>query len=400
MFNMLIERKIVVFLLCIAILIGGTYTALTMPQKLMPDIKQPFITVYANVKLDVDPTEIEEKVVKPIEDVALRSPYVQSVRANTHTRGTNITIQFKNTVKIEQQNEVKSEVEKALNNVAFNLESKGVQDYSSSDFVPLLSLAIIPENIEGRDTLDELEKVIIPTLKKIPSVGEVRSDLDYRQEQLIVELKPEALKGAQKTEGIIQEMSSLFSSTVMGTLSFSGEKAQIHSAPKVQSLNELREFNLEDGTKLSNHVDIQMQSKASSLAQYYNSDPYYSIEIFISKGVSEIEVGKNVLQTLSELYEERNSDWEYKVIFDSSQYIGTAVKELVTNILIGGFLAIFILLIVYRSFRTMLIIGLSIPICILMTILAMDWYGFTLNIVSLIGLGIGTGMIVDACIVV
>ncbi|WP_025026745.1 efflux RND transporter permease subunit [Caldalkalibacillus mannanilyticus] len=399
MLQTLIERKLVVFIICIIILGAGIFSSFTLPIRLIPDLVDPVLRIEAWVDHDVEPEKLEKEVVIPIETIVLNSPYVHKVDASTNTKNVSMSIVYKGTATQQQQEDVKREVEKKLNELPFKLDGKSVHQFTAED-MEMMVITIIPENIEDIAVRNELENVVIPALKQIPNVKEVYDQLKKYDTHYSFEIKPEAIKGVQKTAQLVEEVRRMFSSTILGTLSYHGDQVPVRSEPDIVSVNQFHQLKLSDGSRLADQVDIQVKTEASSIYRYVNGQPYYLLTIKVPKGTSEVKVAKLVRDKLEQLHENKTTSWDYRYIWDSSLFIGQAVQELITNILIGAVLAVIILLIVYRSIRTMLVIGLSIPICIMSTMIAMDWFNYSINLISLIGLGIGTGMIVDACIVV
>jgi len=399
MLKKIIERKLVVLIACIVIIGAGLFSSFTLPIRLLPDITEPVLRVQAWVDHDEEPDKLEKEVVIPIEEIVLNDPSVSKVEVSTNTRMVNLTITFKDTSTQEDQDEIKRDVEKKLDALSFDLDGSSVNQYSVED-MEIMMIAFSPGVKDDPKVRQELENVVIPQLKKIPDVKHVTDTLDLYDKHYVFELKPESLKGVAKTGSLVDEIRQLFSTNILGTLSYDGEQIPVRTEPNFVSLEQLHQLKVSDGSKVLDHIDVQVKSEADSIFQYVNGKAFYMVTIKIAKGTSEVKVAEKIKAKLQELYSDKSTNWEYGYVWDSSLFIGQAVKELVINIAIGGLLAIVILLIVYRSFRTMLVIGLSIPISIMMTMATMDYFGFSINLISLIGLGLGTGMIVDACIVV
>ena len=116
--------------------------------------------------------------------------------------------------------------------------------------------------------------------------------------------------------------------------------------------------------------------------------------------VSVAQTVKERLEKLEEDYKGRRDPLEFKVVFDQSSFIKQSIDEVLQTAIYGGILAIIILLVFLRSITTTLIIGLSIPISIVTTFFLMYVFRISLNIMSLSGLALGIGMLVDNSIVV
>jgi len=274
-----------------------------------------------------------------------------------------------------------------------------VKQYSTADNT-FMALAFVPADPEDEKTRDELKNVVFAELAKIPEIRSVTDQLENFEYTYKFALKPEKVRSLETAAGIIEEIKSSFASSLLGSVSYGGENYRVRSQAGISSAAELESYRLSSGDRLGDVVEVSLERPADRQVSKHNNATYYEAELTIAETASEVKIAKKVNKTLQDLYENRQTDWEYYPIWDSSAFIGQAVNELVKNIIIGSIVAAVILLLVFKSFRTMLIIGVSIPICILTTFLAMKLFNFSINIITLMGLGIGTGMIVDACIVV
>src|SRR5699024_461564 len=113
-----------------------------------------------------------------------------------------------------------------------------------------------------------------------------------------------------------------------------------------------------------------------------------------------VDVATNVKDALADLNEDLPEDVELDVVIDTSEFIQVSVDSVIQNILIGGLISFFILLLFLKSIRATIVIGLSIPIAIISTFSLMYFTGNTLNILTLGGLALGIGMMVDSSIVI
>jgi len=151
---------------------------------------------------------------------------------------------------------------------------------------------------------------------------------------------------------------------------------------------------------LAELADVRMDRQADHNYAMRNGQPYYEISIFAAEDASEVKVSERVRAKLAEMNGEAATSWTYVFPWDASAFIGNAVKELAISIAIGALVAAAVLYVVFRSVRIMMVIGFSIPLCVFATFIGMSAFGYSINIITLMGIGLGTGMVVDACIVV
>jgi HAE1 family hydrophobic/amphiphilic exporter-1 len=131
-----------------------------------------------------------------------------------------------------------------------------------------------------------------------------------------------------------------------------------------------------------------------------NGVPSVGISIFKQTGANTVQVAEAVHQEFESLKKELPENTQINTVFDQSEFIKLSIDSVKSNALIGAFLAILIIFLFLRNVRTTLVIAISIPISIITTFIMMYFAGFTLNMLSLGGLALGVGMIVDDSIVV
>src|SRR5699024_9415688 len=113
-----------------------------------------------------------------------------------------------------------------------------------------------------------------------------------------------------------------------------------------------------------------------------------------------VDVANNIHESIDELNKDLATDINLDVVIDTSEFIQMSIDSVVSNILIGGAISVFILLLFLKSIRATIVIGISIPIAIISTFILMYFTGESLNILTLGGLALGLGMMVDSSIVI
>lgn len=173
---------------------------------------------------------------------------------------------------------------------------------------------------------------------------------------------------------------------------------------KFQSVDEMKDLvllNMEgiDPIKLSDVADVEVVNNADETYAKINGKPGVMLSIQKQTGYSTGDVSHRVQNKLEELKKE-HKDIEVVNLMDQGIYIDMIVDSVLDNLLYGAILAILILLVFLKSIRPTFVIACSIPISIMAAIVAMYFSGVTLNIISLSGLALGVGMLVDNSIVV
>lgn len=151
--------------------------------------------------------------------------------------------------------------------------------------------------------------------------------------------------------------------------------------------------------RLSDVADIFTTDNSGDIYTRVNGNPAVMVTMQKQNEFATSDVTHDLLAKMEEL-EETHEGLHVSVLMDQGQYIDVIVDSVLQNLIIGGLLAILILLIFLRDFRPTLVVGISIPLSIMLAFTAMYFSGVTLNIISMSGLALGVGMLVDNSIVV
>lgn len=174
---------------------------------------------------------------------------------------------------------------------------------------------------------------------------------------------------------------------------------------KFKSIDDIRDLVLldmegMDPVKLSDVADVELVNNASETYAKLNGETAVMLSIQKQTGYSTGDVSDRVLEKFEELRGDKELGVKTVTLMDQGVYIDLVVNSVLQNLLYGAVLAIIILLVFLRSAKSTLVIAFSIPISILTALVAMYFTGITLNVISLSGLALGVGMLVDNSIVV
>ena len=179
---------------------------------------------------------------------------------------------------------------------------------------------------------------------------------------------------------------------------------QVRVGDKFKSIDEIRDLVLIDmegidPIKLSDIASVELVNNADETYAKINGEPGVMLGIQKQTGYSTGDVSDRVLERLEKI-EKENPEIKTITLMDQGIYIDMIVNSVLKNLVYGAVLAIIILLVFLKSVRSTFVIACSIPISIMAAIVAMYFSGVTLNIISLSGLALGVGMLVDNSIVV
>lgn len=277
------------------------------------------------------------------------------------------------------------------------------------------------QGIQAYDSLKELEakeKELASgkaTLEKelanaSTQITEGEAQLNQAQEQLDL-AKESAYKSADIKDKITPEMigNILMAENFSMPAGYIKENGTQYSVKvgdqfsKVEELENLLLFDIDvDGVgkiKLKDVATIEFTDNSSDTYTNVNGNQGLMLTFQKSSAYSTADVTKSINETINKLSND-NKDMHITTLMDQGVYINMIVESVLSNLIYGGILAILVLLLFLRSFKTTIVVAFSIPISVLFAIVLMYFSGITLNIISLSGLALGVGMLVDNSIVV
>ena len=270
----------------------------------------------------------------------------------------------------------------------------------------------------GKETILEQETEIAKTQNEVGNqLSDASSQLITGEKEIDTQLenfkqtKEDALEAADLSETITKDMiSGILTaenfSMPAGYVEQDGQDYLIRVGNKVENINELKELVLFDTgdkdldpIKLEDVADVVMIDNAAETYAKINGNDGLVLSIQKQTNYSTADVSERVAKKLQEL-EDENQGLQVTFLMDQGEYINLIVDAVLNNLVMGGILAIIILFIFLRDIKPTAIIACSIPISVIFAIILMYFSGITLNIISLSGLAVGVGMLVDNSVVV
>ncbi len=217
-------------------------------------------------------------------------------------------------------------------------------------------------------------------------------------------LKEEALKGYNLNSAYIAQMLQAANINLPGgTVKKGSNELTVRTIGEFKSMDDIKNLSIpltRGGTvRLQDVADVNLVNKEQSSVAKMDGKEVVQISVMKQSDGNTVNVAKEVSKEIEKIKKEY-PDLNVSVFFNQAEYINFAISNLANTALMGGILAVVILLIFLRSFKTTLVIALSIPISIITTFVILYFTGITLNMMTIGGLALGIGMLVDNSIVV
>ena len=395
-----IKRPVTTLMLVLMILVLGGVSFMGLPIDMFPDIKFP-IAVISTSYDGAGPKEVETLITRPIEEVMGTVNNFKKVSSSSTSGASMVMVEFTQGTdmdfaalqireKIDMIKDVLPEDASAPMVFQFDPDLIPIVQFSMSNGDDLVSLKNLAEDkIKSRlERLDGVASVgIVGGLEreiKVNLIPQKMAGYGLSQAQVINSLRMENLN---MPGGEVKEGKSQFTVRTMGEFN------------DVKEIVELP-IPIPGGIiRLGDIAEIEDGYKDSKSSVYMNDKPCLLMQVQKQSGTNTVKVADRINRELDKISAEMK-EVKFITVFDQSVYIKRSIGTVASNAIIGGILAILILFIFLKNFRTTFIIATSIPISIIATFVLVFFNGITLNMMSLGGLALGVGMLVDNSIVV
>lgn len=394
-----IRHKVATLLASILICVFGLMYATQLQMALMPDMEMP-MAVVACYYSGANPSDIEELVTRPLEGAIMSVQGVDEISSTssdgisqiqiTYVEGTDLDIAA---TKLREQFDRVSLPEDATKPVIVNM--------NLSELMPTAMIALMGEDLAQLQTL--ADDVVVPALERIDGVAQVTVNGGVEQ-QIAVELDPTRTAGyGLSTSYVSQFLAGQNLIYPGGSLDNGSKKLTVSTDAKFRTVDDVRDMILSLPTggavRLGEVANVVLEDKDMSAMAKSGEDACVVLQVSKQSSANEVYVSEKVIQRLEELKGD-NPGLHYAAPYLASDYINQTVDAAYQNILQGVLLAAVVVLLFLRRGGATLTIAVSMPICILTVLLIMHVSGLTLNMMSLGGIAMGVGMIVDNSIVV
>ena len=393
-------------MITVAVLVFGLVAATRLPVELLPDLSYPTITIQTE-DADAAPAEVEELITRPIEERVGAVPGVIRVESSSREGLSEVILDFEWGTAIDH---AMADVREKLDRVTLpqTAERPVVLRYDPSA-EPIMRLAL--RGPSGAGTLSErdlatlrqqADRIIKRQLEKLPGVAAVELH-GGEEEEVLVELDPARIAALGLTTDEVAE--AIRRSNVNqpgGAISEGHRRWLIRTLHESRTPEQLAQTIIRStaGAELRLHQVADVRRVPTEREELALVDDQEAVELAVYRegDANIVAVAQALREALPQL--PLPPGHEVVVLSNRAEFIEAAVREVQGNTLVGGGLAVLVLLFFLRELRSTVVIAVAIPISLLATFIPLSALEVSLNVMSLGGLALGVGMLVDNSIVV
>jgi multidrug efflux pump subunit AcrB len=402
--NFVIKNKLAVWLLTIIITASGMYSSTQMKMETIPDINIPFLMVMG-VYPGATPEQVMKDVSIPLEKTFESLEGVKAVYSNSYSNMSSLQVEYDYE---KDMDEAKREIQSALETVKL---PEGALEPTitkiSLNMMPVLALSVSSTAEDIVDLTSTVEDVVLPKIEKIPGVASaVISGQHIEEVDLIYDHAKMASLGI--TEADVKNMIQASDMSVsLGLFKFEESEQAVSVDGKFMTTDELKDLlipvhstdtNVAPFAKLGDIATIDVIGKVQSVSRTNGKDAI-AIQIVKAPDANTVTV-VNAVKELVDDEEERIEGLVVDISLDQGKPIEESVATMVEKAIFGGLIALLIILLFLRDFKSTIISIISIPVSVFMAFLLLNWMDITLNIMTLGAITVAIGRVIDDSIVV
>ena len=396
-----VHHPIFTVMIFLIVIILGFVSFTRLPIDLMPDITFPTLSVSTSYG-NASPEEMEELITRPVEEALAAVPGVEEISSTSSEGSSSVRISFVWGTDLEEaSNDVRDRLDRIISALPDEVERPRLRKFDPSSFpILILGASADLDPIQTRRLIDTQIKYRI---ERVPGVA----SLDIwggLQREIHVNLYTDKIKAlGLPLDMILNKIRSENVDVPAGTIERGNFEVLIRTPGVYSSLDEIRDtvVAIRDGVPIQIKEIASVEDSWQKIRRIVRVNGKPGIRLSVSKqsGKNTVEVAKAVLKEIENVQQDI-PQITITPIIDSSEYIESSIKNVGRAALYGGLLAIVVLLVFLRNLRSTTVIATAIPISIIATFALIYFGGFTLNIMTLGGLALGIGMLVDNAIVV
>jgi hydrophobe/amphiphile efflux-1 (HAE1) family protein len=398
-----INNPVFATMVMVAIMVLGLFSYNRLGVERMPNVEIPVAFIQIQYP-GASPEAVENDITKPVEDVINTVGGVKKIRSNSFEGRSGTVVEFQLTTNMDRAiQELRDKI--AQIRPGFPKEAKDPYIARIDDNAqPIASLTLYSDAQNLRDLSTLTEQVISKRLQAVAGVAQVKVSGNTKR-QILINLKPVQM-AAQNigVDEVLRAIQNTNQNLPAGNISFGAREQLVRIEGKIKDprgFNKIIVANRPSGPILLDQVAevVDGEREESSISRL-NGKPAISIDITKTQEANIIEVGNGIKKAVAEMQTSLPSDVKLSILNSDSESVQSQLDNVKSTILEGALLTMLIVFLFLHSWRSTIITGLTLPISVMASFIAMHVFGFTLNFLTLMALSLCIGLLIDDAIVV
>ena len=394
-----VKHPVVITILLLVLAVFGFYSVAGMSTEFMVDITMPqaiVMTIYPGASAE----DVEQEVTKILEEDFVTLPHFKSVDSQSYNSLSWITVTYADGYDAyDQLVELRNRISLLKDKLPDGIQGEPRALVGGMSMLPIIAFSVEAGQDAGRVT-DYIKKDLTPRLTQIDGVSEVQIE-GGKELQVDVKLNIDELTSKGISVATVYQVLNYGNITLpLGNANYENRQIQVRYSGGFNSIEDIENLpvGVADGNNIIKLGDVAKVTLSYPEQGYYVTDgtnPLTIVSVTKRNDGDTVKIVKNIKKVLSKVEQETGGSVRFHIISDDSRQVYASLRTVITSGLMGVLFAVLVIFLFLADWRATLTISLSIPLCILFSLIGLKICGITLNLLSLSGLVISLGMVVD-----
>jgi HAE1 family hydrophobic/amphiphilic exporter-1 len=395
-----LQRPVTATMFFVSMLLVGLIAAFRLPLEFQPEVEAPFLYVDLPYQ-GSSPSEIEETIARPAEEALATLPGIKRMFSQSRSEGASVWMEFQWDRDIQVvAAEARERLDAIRDEFPSDFQRYLVLKFSTGD-QPVLRIRV-SSDLDLQGQYDLIDREVKRRLERVPGVARV--DISgIAPPEVEIELNNDRITAhGIDLNALAQRLSNANFSVSAGQITEVDRRLRVQPVGELRSLEEMKQLPINaSGLRLSDVAEVRLVPGRMDYGRRLDGRPAVGIDVMKERSANLVDVSRGVLEEVEEISKRPEFQGiQLFVMHDQAEGVTTSLSELANAGLLGTALSVLVLYFFLRHWPSTLMVALSIPICIVMTLGFMYFIGLSLNILSMMGLLLAIGMLVDNAVVV
>ena len=396
-----IRRPVTTIMCFVSLVVIGLIASFRLPLEALPDISAPFLFVQIPYTGST-PEEVERTIIRPVEESLATMTGIKRMRSSATSEAALIYIEFSDWDRdiAIAASDARERIDAIRSDLPDDLQRYNVFKWSSSD-QPVLKVRLA-STTDLTTAYDMLDREFKRRIERIPGVARV-DITGAPPNEVEIAIDPNRLNAhGLSINELSERLRTLNFSISAGQIDDNGQRVRVQPVGEITALQEMRDLVINaKGLRLGDIADVRLKPARMNYGRRLDGNPAVGLDIFKERSANLVDVSRAALAEVEAIRAQPSMrDVQIKVIDNQGKAVTSSLLELAEAGAVGLILSVTVLFFFLRHWPSTLMVTLAIPICFTITLGFMYFVGVTLNILTMMGLLLAVGMLVDNAVVV
>lgn len=398
-----LKRPVFATVVIFALVLLGMISYVSLNVEEWPNVEFPYVTVQINYK-GASPEEVDSKIIQKVEEGISSVAGVKHIYSTAKEGVAITTVEFSlETSPNAATQDVRDKLGRIRADLPKGIDEPVIMSMNPSD-QPIASIAVTSDIMDERELTTLVDDVIKKRLEAINGVGAITENGNQKREIHVNLNKDKIAAYGLSIPDIITNLQGENMDVPGGKLMRGGREVSLRTMSNLSSAEDFLRVPVgrKDGIQLyvENIGTVSDATEEITSITKFNGKPTIGLDVMKQSGTNTVIVIKGIKTAMESLKKELPAGVELTLVKDGSLKIQESIHDVLFNMVVGGLLAVIIVFIFLGNWRSTLISAVAIPASVISTFFAMKLFNFTLNSMSLMGLALVVGILIDDAIVV